>query len=311
MLGAIGAATLAAHKFWPKGITYGDKEDWEHEDKSKKEKVKDKAKDVKAAITGEPRKDERGGNGNGSGSGSGSGARDDDRRDGPRGGGRGGGRDRDNDRDRDRDRSRERRERYLEERERYGRPNITKDRGDARRMALPAAAAAGAAYQEDRRRRRRDEEDGPPPPPPPPPGPDPRDRDRDRDRYDDYDPREWRTRYAENVPPPPQTAQSTFPATERRVEQIYATTDGRPPPPPPPPAAPNPPSVVSYARADPTAPVVVSTGGSRASRDPAGRYYVDRDMIVIPSRGETEFVVNRAAPPGRRLTVEKDGRIYR
>lgn len=310
MLGAIGAATLAAHKFWPKGVTYGDKEDWEHEEKGKREKVKDKAKDVKAAITGEPRRDERGNGGNGSGSGSGSGARDDERRDGGRGGAGGrGGRDRDN----DRDRSRERRERYLEERERYGRPNLAKDRSDPRRLALPAAAAAGAVYQEDRRRRRRDDDDAPPPPPPPGPGPGTRERDRDRDRYDDYDPREWRDRYAEGVPaqPPPPPPSQTYPATMRRVEQQY--TSNAPPPPPPP--APIPPSVVSYSRTDVAAPVIVSTGGVRAPRDLAdvgrGRYYVDRDMIVIPSRGETEYVVNRAAPPGSRLTVEKDGRIYR
>lgn len=35
MLGAIGAASLAAHKFWPKGITYGDKDDWEVEHEKK------------------------------------------------------------------------------------------------------------------------------------------------------------------------------------------------------------------------------------------------------------------------------------
>ncbi|KAI4868395.1 hypothetical protein F4820DRAFT_123416 [Hypoxylon rubiginosum] len=32
-LGAIGAASLAASKFWPKGILYGDKEAWAHEAK--------------------------------------------------------------------------------------------------------------------------------------------------------------------------------------------------------------------------------------------------------------------------------------
>jgi hypothetical protein len=31
-LGAVGAATFAAHKFWPKGVTYGNKEDWEEEE---------------------------------------------------------------------------------------------------------------------------------------------------------------------------------------------------------------------------------------------------------------------------------------
>lgn len=34
-LGAVGAATLAAHKFWPKGVTYGEKEEWECEQKRK------------------------------------------------------------------------------------------------------------------------------------------------------------------------------------------------------------------------------------------------------------------------------------
>ncbi|KAB5513351.1 hypothetical protein GE09DRAFT_1231975 [Coniochaeta sp. 2T2.1] len=34
-LGAVGAATLAAHKFWPKGITYGEKEEWECVEKKK------------------------------------------------------------------------------------------------------------------------------------------------------------------------------------------------------------------------------------------------------------------------------------
>ncbi|KAI1773602.1 hypothetical protein F4818DRAFT_95380 [Hypoxylon cercidicola] len=32
-LGAIGAASLAASKFWPKGVLYGDKESWAHEAK--------------------------------------------------------------------------------------------------------------------------------------------------------------------------------------------------------------------------------------------------------------------------------------
>lgn len=312
MLGAIGAATLAAHKFWPKGVTYGDKEDWECEEKGKRDKVKDKAKDVKAAITGEPRRDERGrggsgsgsGSGNGNGNGSGSGSRDDDdRRGGGRGGGRGEGREGRNG-DNDRDRSRERRTRYLEDRERRGGPPSGKDRPDPRRLALPAAAAAGAAYQEDRRRTRRARDDEPPPPPPPASGP--------RDRYGDYDydPREWRDRYAEGPGPGP-----TPPATQRRVERIEQYTSAPPPPPPPPPEAPNPPSVVSYNRADAAPMPVVISSAPRAPRGcldaGRGRYYVDRDTIVIPSRGETEFVVNRAAPPGNRLTVERDGRFYR
>lgn len=39
-LGSVAAATYAAHKFWPKGVTYGDKEDWELEKEIKKEKKK-------------------------------------------------------------------------------------------------------------------------------------------------------------------------------------------------------------------------------------------------------------------------------
>jgi hypothetical protein len=39
-LGSVAAATYAAHKFWPKGITYGDKEDWELEKAVKKSKEK-------------------------------------------------------------------------------------------------------------------------------------------------------------------------------------------------------------------------------------------------------------------------------
>ncbi|ETS83414.1 hypothetical protein PFICI_05290 [Pestalotiopsis fici W106-1] len=39
-LGSVAAATYAAHKYWPKGVTYGDKEDWELEKEIKKEKAK-------------------------------------------------------------------------------------------------------------------------------------------------------------------------------------------------------------------------------------------------------------------------------
>lgn len=61
MLGVIGAASLAAHKFWPKGVTYGDKDDWEleHEkteeggEKSKqREKLKGKLREGRDAIEG-------------------------------------------------------------------------------------------------------------------------------------------------------------------------------------------------------------------------------------------------------------------
>ncbi|KAI0166206.1 hypothetical protein GGR57DRAFT_496480 [Xylariaceae sp. FL1272] len=40
-LGAVGAATLAAHKLWPKGVIYGDKEE-EHEEKEKKRERRDR-----------------------------------------------------------------------------------------------------------------------------------------------------------------------------------------------------------------------------------------------------------------------------
>lgn len=45
-LGGIAAATYAAHKYWPKGITYGEKEDWEHEKAVMKKKVKKAANEV-------------------------------------------------------------------------------------------------------------------------------------------------------------------------------------------------------------------------------------------------------------------------
>ncbi|KAI0127752.1 hypothetical protein BJ170DRAFT_595613 [Xylariales sp. AK1849] len=46
-LGSVAAATYAAHKFWPKGITYGEKEEWECEKKeaAKKEKRAQKGED--------------------------------------------------------------------------------------------------------------------------------------------------------------------------------------------------------------------------------------------------------------------------
>lgn len=48
-LGSIAAATYAAHKFWPKGITYGDREAWEE---AEHEAVK-KVKKVKKMVKGE------------------------------------------------------------------------------------------------------------------------------------------------------------------------------------------------------------------------------------------------------------------
>lgn len=67
MLGAIGAASLAAHKLWPKGITYGDKDDWEveHEEKeaSEKKKLKGKLREGREALEGRRRDGSGGGSG--------------------------------------------------------------------------------------------------------------------------------------------------------------------------------------------------------------------------------------------------------
>ncbi|KAH9986477.1 hypothetical protein F4779DRAFT_305043 [Xylariaceae sp. FL0662B] len=46
-LGAYGAASLVANKFWPKGTLYGEKESWAHEAKDK----------VKHAVRGHPKDD--------------------------------------------------------------------------------------------------------------------------------------------------------------------------------------------------------------------------------------------------------------
>lgn len=135
MLGAIGAASLAAHKFWPKGITYGDKEEWEmeKEEERKKQKGKEKqeirnrlreGKDAVAAGGGGGRLD------------------DDSRSVGATDGGGGSSR-----YDRARDPSRERRERYLQER-------LQERRRE--RLPLPAAVSGepGANYWESRDKRR-------------------------------------------------------------------------------------------------------------------------------------------------------------
>lgn len=286
MLGAIGAATLAAHKLWPKGVTYGEKEAWE----SEKDRAKDKLKDAKAAITGEPRRDgrRRGGDGDG--------RRRRHHRDGGGAGGGGAG---------ERDRSRERRRRYLEDRGLRDRDARVRDGSDGRRLAPPtaavaaasAAAAAGglaASYHHDGRRRGDDHRGAA--------------RDRPRDGYDDRDydrPRGRRDRYLEGgpaPPPPPPAAPPVPPAAaaipQRRVEQFL------PPAAPTPPPVPNPPSVYREAA------TVVATG-ARDSERGGRRYYVDSDTVVIPSRAEMEFVVRRDAPPANRLTVERDGRYYR
>lgn len=282
MLGAIGAATLAAHKLWPKGVTYGEKEAWE----SEKDRAKDKLKDAKAAVTGEPRRDGRRGRGD-----------DDDRR-----------RRRHRDGGGERDRSRERRRRYLEDRGLRDRDARARDGGDGRRLVPPTAAAAAAAaaggvaasYHHDGRRRGDDHRGAA--------------RDRPRDGYDDDDGRDYdrargrRDRYPEAAPPapPPPPAAPSAPSVfaaggipPRRAEQLFL-----PPAAPTPPPVPNPPSVYREAA------TVVATG-ARDSERGGRRYYVDSDTVVIPSRAEMEFVVRRDAPPANRLTVERDGRYYR
>lgn len=119
MLGAIGAASIAAHKFWPKGITYGDRDFWETE-KEKKEKgkakqeIREKLREGKEGMGGGPSR------------------RDDGWSRAATDGGR--------------DASRERRERYLQER-------LQERRRE--RLPLPAAVSGevGANYWESRDKR--------------------------------------------------------------------------------------------------------------------------------------------------------------
>jgi hypothetical protein len=51
-LGGIAAATYAAHKYWPKGITYGEKEEWEHEKAVMKKKAKKAANEAEGRDEG-------------------------------------------------------------------------------------------------------------------------------------------------------------------------------------------------------------------------------------------------------------------
>lgn len=235
MLGAIGAAAVAAHKFWPKGVTYGDKDDWElarkkeEEEREKKKKLKGKLQEGRDALEGR-----RGAGSGGSGSG---------------GGGGDGSRDRD-------------RERYLRERRRE-RPRLPRsmDGGDGaafwdRRARMPSQGRYVAAYH---------------------------------DNDDDHN----------NGGYPP-----------RRIEAAPV-----PQPLPLPPPAPAPPR--SFAD---SAPLVVPAGTSRReseNRGPGrGRYYIDKDTIVVPSSGEKAYVIQRDAPPGQRLREreterDRDGAYYR
>lgn len=147
MLGAIGAAAVAAHKFWPKGVTYGDKDDWEMEKKKEreedKEKLRAKLREGRDALEGSRSSGRRGGS-----------------------------------RDRDRDR-------YLQDRRRE-RPRLPRSMGggggDAfwdRRARMPSRGRYVAAYDDDDgyvpdpRYQPRRVEAAPLPLPPPPPAPAP------------------------------------------------------------------------------------------------------------------------------------------
>ncbi|KUI60368.1 hypothetical protein VP1G_07576 [Cytospora mali] len=248
MLGAIGAATLAAHKLWPKGVTYGEKEEWECE----KEKAKDKMKDAKAAVTGGMGGEEVVVAGE----------------------------------------EEEEQEGEEEERHLIATGAVSEGRDTSRTEAF----VTGTAGRRDNRGR----EQGYP----------------QRDEYDDMDydlPRERRDRYVEAPPPPPAIAMAG-PAPQRMKSQRRVVEQYHAPPAPVPPPAPNPPPVYREVRAEPT-PVVIDTGargrGDSERGGGGGRYYVEGDTFVVPSRGETEFVVRRDGPAGNRVTVERDGRYYR
>lgn len=291
MLGAIGAASLAAHKFWPKGITYGDKDDWEtasekKEDEEKK-KLKGKLKEGRDELEGKD-------SGSSSGGGRGGGGRDPER------------------------------ERYIQERYRQ-RPRLPPSmEGDdgaqfwERRERLPARRRYVAAYADPR-------DDGrdylPPAPsqsrqriePPPPTGyADPGTSERD------IPPSASRRRIAAvaaaDKGPPAEEEESRYAEPPRsRVDGAGAGPSLAPLPPPPAPAPPR-----TFIE---TAPLVVPAGASRRSssgRSGSGsrapRYYVDGDTIVVPSSGERSYVIQRDAPPGQRLRhreIERvDGREY-
>lgn len=271
MLGAIGAASLAAHKFWPKGITYGDKDDWETEHEKKeadeKKKLKGKLKEGRDDLEGAKA------------GGRDAGARDPDR------------------------------ERYVQERYRQRPrlpPSMDGDEGAQfweRRERLPLPpppprqrryVAAGYADPRDDYPPRQRIEPGPPPPPPTGYA-DPGDSERD---YAAPPPARRRIAAAAATDhgPPAEEDESRYAEPARsRIEG-----GAGPPPPPPVPAPPR-----SFAD---SAPLVVPAGASRRSasgRDGSGsrasRYYVDGDTIVVPSSGERSYVIQRDAPPGQRL----------
>lgn len=293
MLGAIGAASIAAHKFWPKGITYGDKDDWEtateKKEEEEKKKLKGKLKEGRDVLEGKD-----------SGSNS--------------GGGGGGGRDPE-------------RERYIQERYRQ-RPRLPPSmEGEdgaqfwERRERLPARRRYIAAYADPRDDGREYLPPPPPPapsrqriePPPPPPPPtnyaDPGTSERDGPASAS------RRRIAAAAIAASAAADKGPPAEEKEsqyAEPPRSRIDGpAPPPPPPPPAAPAPPRTFIE-----TAPLVVPAGASRrsssgrsASGSRAPRYYVDGDTIVVPSSGERTYVIQRDAPPGQRLRQREIERV--
>lgn len=262
MLGAIGAAAVAAHKFWPKGITYGDKDDWElekeEEAEKKKKKLKSKLKEGRDILEGDRGRDDSGrreASGSGSGNGNGNGRDGGDRR---------GSREPD-------------RERYVQERRRE-RPRLPRsmDGDDGaefwdRRARMPSRGRYVAAYD---------------------------DNDNDDGRY--LRDQQQQQRYIEPAGPP---RRSSVQSQVRRVEAA-------PLPPPPAPAPPR-----SFAD---TAPLVVPSGASRRGSEVLapgrGRYYIDKDTIVVPSSGEKAYVIQRDAPAGQRLRErerDRDGGYYR
>lgn len=296
MLGAIGAASIAAHKFWPKGITYGDKDDWEtaaeKKEEEEKKKLKGKLKEGRDELEG---KDGSGGSSSGG-----------------RGGGGGGGRDPE-------------RERYIQERYRQ-RPRLPPSmEGEdgaqfwERRERLPARRRYVAAYAADPRDDGRDYL---------PPAPS-----QSRQRIEPPPPTNYAdpgTSERDAPPGPPASA------SRRRIAAVAAADKGPPveeeesryaePPrsrvdgagaggpllaPLPPPPAPAPPRTFIE-----TAPLVVPAGASRRSssgRSGSGsrapRYYVDGDTIVVPSSGERTYVIQRDAPPGQRLRHREIERV--
>lgn len=280
MLGAIGAASLAAHKFWPKGVTYGDKDDWEtaHEKKEAEERREQQGKGKGKGSQQQRRHQEGEGEDDG-----------------------------------DPDAARRR---YIEERYRRRPALPAKVDGDEgadfwerreRRADTGPPPPRGQRYIEDG-----EGVDRPPPrrrieaPPP-----------RDEDD-DDYPPPPRRRIAAAAVPERDDVTNRAEPARSQRDGDDPAehNQQRRPPPPrvavdgglPPFPPAPTPPRSV----VDTNAPLIVPAGASRAGSSSgsnggrgAPRYYIDGDTIVVPSVGERAFVVRRDAPAGQRLRARE------